>query len=470
MAFEPVTPALIRELKEIVGDDAVVVREDIPEEYSHDEMAPVRGWPEVAVFPGNTDEVSRIMALAHGAGVPVTTRGAGTGLMGGATAVEGGILLVTTRMDRVLEVDEANMVARVQPGVVLLTFAEEMEERGFLYAPDPGEKSATIGGNVMTNAGGMRAIKYGVTRDHVRGMEVVLSDGHVLRLGGKVAKNASGYNLMHLMIGSEGTLGVVTEITVRLLPLPEVLTTLLVPFQSPTDAVGMVPILGKAGIIPQALEFFRDDVLDSSTDYLGRPFPHHGAPAYLMMRLEASSRQEMERFIDRAGRLCLEGGADDVLIADTAERQATLWDARGAFLEALGWTDIDECDVVVPRDAMAEMMLYSDEVSREVGLTFSSFGHAGDGNMHINILRGDLPEEEWIARRDRAMELLYARCASLGGMVSGEHGIGYSKRGYLREHTDPMELELMRRVKESFDPRGILNPGKIIPGMEAEGN
>jgi len=460
--YETVTDACLRALEDIVGPENLVPRDRLPEEYSHDEMAPVCGWAEVAVFPATTGEVARIMALAHAHRIPVTTRGAGTGLMGGAAPVAGGILLVTGRMDRILEVDEANMVARVQPGVVLLTFQEAMEERGFLYAPDPGEKSATIGGNVMTNAGGMRAVKYGVTRDHVRGMEVVTADGSVLCLGGKVAKNASGYNLMHLMIGSEGTLGIVTEITVRLLPLPEVLTTLLVPFARAEDAVALVPVLGKAGIIPQALEFFRRDVLESSTDYLGREFPHGDAPAYLMLRMEASSPAEMDRLIDRTGHICLDGGAEDVLIADTPERQKALWDARGAFLEALGWTDIDECDVVVPRDRMAEMMAYADRVAEECGLTFSSFGHAGDGNMHINILRGDLPDGTWERRRDAAMERIYQKTAALGGMVSGEHGIGYSKRAYLRAHTDPVELELMRRIKDGFDPRGILNPEKIL--------
>ncbi len=462
MPYRPLTPKVVERLRRAVGDDNLIVGEELPEEYTHDEMAPVSGWPEVAVFPETTGQVSEVVAIANENLVPVTTRGAGTGLMGGAAPVDGGILLVTSKMDRVVEVDEANMIARVGPGVVLMNFQEEMAARGFLYAPDPGEKSATIGGNVMTNAGGMRAVKYGVTRDHIRGLEVVLADGSVVRMGGKVAKNSSGYSLMHLMIGSEGTLGIVTEITVRLLPLPRVLTTLLVPFESMEDAVAMVPTLGKEGIIPQALEFFRPDVLKSSTEYLGRPFPHGGAKAYLMLRMEASSREEMERLIDRTGRLCLDGGADDVLIADTAERQSALWDARGAFLESLGWTDLDECDVVIPRDRMAEMVAYADRVADEVGLQFSTFGHAGDGNMHINILRGGLDDQQWERRRDLAMDQLYRKSAELGGMVSGEHGIGYSKREYLRRHTDPVQIELMRRIKESFDPRGILNPRKVI--------
>ena len=462
LPYNPVTDEILEALRGIVGEEHLVLRADLAEEYSHDEMAPVRGWPEVAVFPCSTEEIARIVTLAHENRIPVTTRGAGTGLMGGATAVEGGILLVTARMDRVLEVDEANMVARIEPGVVLLTFQEEMEKRGFFYAPDPGEKSATIGGNVMTNAGGMRAVKHGVTRDHVRGLKVVTADGSVIDLGGKVAKNASGYNLMHLMIGSEGTLGIVTEITVRLLPLPAELTSLLVPFQSLEDAVGVVPTLGKEGIIPQALEFFRRDVLEASTDYLGRAFPHGGAPVYLLLRMEASSPAEMERLIDRTGRLCLEAGAEDVLIADTAERQRALWDARGAFLEALGWSEQDECDIVVPRDRIAEIVLYSDRIAEDIGLRLSSFGHAGDGNIHINILRENLERGEWESRRDRVMELIYQKCAELGGKVSGEHGIGHSKRAFLAQYSHPVELEMMRRIKAAFDPGGILNPGKIL--------
>ncbi len=462
MSLQAIDNSDVRKLRQIAGEENVLVGGDIPDDYSHDEMAPVTAQPEVVFRPGCTGEVASLLQHCRGRGIAVTPRGSGTGLMGGAVPVCGGVLLDMGRMKEILEIDCENMLARVQPGVTLLELSEAVESRGLFYAPDPGEKSGSIGGNVSTNAGGMRAVKYGVTRDHVRGMQVVLADGEVLDLGGRVAKNSTGYQLMQIIIGSEGTLAVVTEITVRLLPRPPALASLLVQFSDLDQAISTVPRFAAAGITPQAIEFFRRGVITASEQYLGKAFPDRSAPAYLLLRFDGSSREELESQMDAAGRVCLENGAEDALIADTAERQEALWSARGAFLEAIKHDEMDEADVVVPRAAIAEMVHYADEVGERVDLRMETFGHAGDGNLHINMLRDGLPWEQWRSRVDAAMDLLYEKSEELGGMVSGEHGIGHAKRAYLHRHTDRREIELMRGIKELFDPSGILNPQKVL--------
>ncbi len=463
MSFQPVTRDDVLRLTEIVGAKALLQRESIPEEFTHDEMAPVSAWPDVLVRPSTTEQVSGVLRHCSERCIPVTPRGSGTGLMGGAVAVRGGILMDLSVMKDIVEIDPANMVARVQPGVTLMELSEAVEAEGLFYAPDPGEKSGSIGGNVNTNAGGMRAVKYGVTRDHIRGMEVVLSGGDVLRLGGRVAKNSTGYQLMHLIIGSEGTLAVVTEITVRLLPKPPLLSSLLVPFESLEEAIGTVPKFAEAGIMPQAVEFMRRGVIEASEKYLGKPFPDSSAPAYLLLRFDGTSSEELAAQMEAAAHLCLHEGALDALIADTAERQDALWDARGAFIEAIKTdNEIDECDVVVPRARIPEMVLHADRVSAEVGIRLESFGHAGDGNIHIFMVRDGLCEQEWGRRKGRTMDMLYEEAARLGGLVSGEHGIGHSRRSHFRHYTDDVQLELMRGIKDIFDPAGILNPDKIL--------
>jgi glycolate oxidase len=354
-------------------------------------------------------------------------------------------------------------MATVEPGVILLDFQETVEKLGFLYAPDPGEKSATIGGNVATNAGGMRAVKYGVTRDHVTGLEVVLPNGDIVQLGGKVAKNSSGYSLLHLMVGSEGTLGIITKIIVKLLPLPRKVLTLLVPFPSLDQAIETVPKIIRSRIIPQAVEFMERDVILSAEKYLGKSFPHRTAPAYLLLRFDGGSLAELEEIYETAGDICLESGAEDVLIADTPERQDGLWDARGAFLEALkAESEMDEVDVVVPRDKIAVFIRYTKELEEEYGVRIRSFGHAGDGNMHVYIMRDQLDRAVWRAKMDEIMDRLYAKGSELGGQVSGEHGIGVAKRPYLLRELGDTLINLQRQIKEVFDPKQILNPGKVI--------
>ncbi|HHV94434.1 MAG TPA: FAD-binding protein [Firmicutes bacterium] len=463
MQYSKLVDADIEFLTSIVGSEHIYVGDAILEDYAHDELGEARAFPEVVVEPDSAEAISAIMRHAYNRHIPVTVRGSGTGLVGGCVPIYGGILLSTARLNRILEIDTDNLMATVEPGVILLDFQETVEKMGFLYAPDPGEKSATIGGNVATNAGGMRAVKYGVTRDHVTGLEVVLPNGDIIQLGGKVAKNSSGYSLLHLMIGSEGTLGIITKIIVKLLPLPRKVLSLLVPFPSLEQAIETVPKIIRSRIIPQAVEFMERDVILSAEKYLGKAFPHKTAPAYLLLRFDGNSLVQLEEIYETVGDICLESGAEDVLIADTPERQGGLWDARGAFLEALkAESEMDEVDVVVPRDKIAVFIRYTKELEKEYGIRIRSFGHAGDGNMHVYILRDDMDREMWKAKMEEIMDKLYAKGSELGGQVSGEHGIGIAKRSYLLRDLGDTLIALQRQIKEVFDPKHILNPGKVI--------
>ena len=463
MQYSRLVDADIEYLTSVVGSEHVLVGDAILEDYAHDELGETRAFPDVVVEPDSTEAISAIMRYAYERNLPVTTRGSGTGLCGACVPIHGGILLSTARLNRILEIDTDNLMATVEPGVILLDFQETVEKLGFLYAPDPGEKSATIGGNVATNAGGMRAVKYGVTRDHVTGLEVVLPNGDIVQLGGKVAKNSSGYSLLHLMVGSEGTLGIITKIIVKLLPLPRKVLTLLVPFPSLDQAIETVPKIIRSRIIPQAVEFMERDVILSAEKYLGKSFPHRTAPAYLLLRFDGGSLAELEEIYETAGDICLEAGAEDLLIADTPELQDGLWVARVAFLEALkAESEMDEVDVVVPRDKIAVFIRYTKELEEEYGVRIRSFGHAGDGNMHVYIMRDQLDRAVWRAKMDEIMDRLYAKGSELGGQVSGEHGIGVAKRPYLLRELGDTLINLQRQIKEVFDPKQILNPGKVI--------
>ena len=436
----------------------------ILEDYHHDEMTEYGLLPPDAVLLcGNTAEAAAVLRHCDGRHIAVTPRGAGTGLCGGCVAREGGVLLSCTNMNRILEVDVKGMTATVEPGVLLMAFAKALQGTGLFYPPDPGEKSATLGGNAMTNAGGMRAVRYGVTRDYVLGMEVVLASGEILELGGKTVKNASGYSLLDLMIGSEGTLGVLTRLTLKLIAEPRENVSVLAPFDDLDQCIEAVPHVLACGE-PTAVEFMEKDVIAMAEAYLGKQFPDRSAEAYLLIRLDGPSAGWLESSLDALTDLLIARGAKDVLLADTDERKASIWDARGAFLEAINGStpSMDECDVVVPRDKIALFVKKSVEIGRKLRLRIRSFGHAGDGNLHIYACKDDMPDDEWARKRPAVMDALYAQARALGGRVSGEHGIGHAKVGFLRESAGDGQMRLMRAIKAAFDPNGILNPGKVV--------
>ena len=345
--------------------------------------------------------------------------------------------------------------------------AKYVEERGFFYPPDPGEKTATIGGNISTNAGGMRAVKYGVTRDYVRALTVVLPNGDVVELGGKVAKNSSGYALKDLIVGSEGTLGVVARATLRLLPLPKAKISLLVPFPDLAAAIRTVPEVIRAASVPTAVEFMEREVILAAEKFQARKFPDNSADAYLLLTFDGASQEEVNLAWDAAAKTCLENGAKDVFISDTPERNESIWSARGAFLEAIkaSTTEMDECDVVVPRARVAEFVLFSHGLQERHGVRIRSFGHAGDGNLHIYCAADGMQAEDFLALSSKVMDAAYSKCAELGGQVSGEHGIGYAKKQYLRESVGDTAMGLMAGIKAVFDPKGLLNPGKVCTDL-----
>lgn len=464
MGYKRLDTEDIKYIQSVIKEkERILYGTEINEEYSHDELSDTASYPDVVVKAISTEEVSGIMKYAYEKNIPVTPRGAGTGLVGASVAMEHGILLDTSLMNRFLELDEDNLTITVEPGVLLMELAAYVEERGLFYPPDPGEKSATIGGNISTNAGGMRAVKYGVTRDYVRGLEVVLPDGKVVEFGGKVVKNSTGYAMKDLMIGSEGTLGIITKATLKILPLPKKAISLLVPFPTLEKAIGTVPLIIKSRAIPTAIEFMQREVIIDAEKYLGKKFPDNSADAYLLLKFDGNSTEEIERDYESVARICLEQGAVDILISDTSEREESIWKARGAFLEAIkgSTTYMDEVDVVVPRSSVNEMVEYIHGLHKEVDIRIKSFGHAGDGNLHAYILKDDLNEKEWEEKMKAAMDKIYGKARELNGQVSGEHGIGYAKKSYLMESLDPATVEIMRGIKRAFDPKNILNPHKV---------
>lgn len=464
MSFNHVTEADLKYFRELLPG-RVFSGEEISTDYDHDEMTIYGHYmPEAVLQALTTEDVSAALKYCNEHNIAVTPRGAGTGLCGGCVAIHGGVVLSTEKMKKVLEVDTKNMTATVEPGVLLMEFPKSLEGTGLFYPPDPGEKTATTGGNAMTNAGGMRAVRYGVTRDYVLGMEVVLASGEVINLGGKNVKTSSGYSLIDLMVGSEGTLGFLTKLTVKLIPEPKVNLSLLMPFDDLDACIGAVPAVLGCGCEPTAVEFMEREVIACAETYLGKQFPDTSADAYLLVRLDGPSAEALKPAMDQLTDLALSIGAKDVLLADTDERKESIWNARGAFLEAIkGSTpEMDECDVVVPREDIPAFVRKSVEIGRKIGVRICSFGHAGDGNLHIYACKDDLADEVWEKAVEQVMDELYIAAKEMGGEVSGEHGIGHAKKGFLAESMGETQMNLMRGIKAAFDPKGILNPGKVV--------
>jgi glycolate oxidase len=464
MDFKKVDMIDIQNIESLVEDkERVFYGEKINEDYAHDELGTVKRMPEVVVQVLKTEEVAAVMKYANENNIPVTPRGSGTGLVGAAVPIYGGIIIDLSKMNRILELDEENLTLTVEPGVLLMEISKFVEEHDLFYPPDPGEKTATIAGNINTNAGGMRAVKYGVTRDFVRGLELVLPSGEVMMVGGKVVKNSSGYSLKDLVVGSEGTLAIVTKVILRLLPLPKKAISLLIPFPNLETAIETVPKIIKSKAAPTAIEFMQRAAIVAAEEFLGKKFPDNTSDAYLLLTFDGNTKEEVERSYENVANICLEAGALDVFISDTEERQESIWSARKAFLEAIksSTTEMDEVDVVVPRNKVAEFVKFIHELENRFDIRIKSFGHAGDGNLHIYILRDQLDEETWKKKLHEVMDCMYEKSRELDGQVSGEHGIGFAKRPYLNLSLSPEALAIMKGIKYSFDPKNILNPGKV---------
>ena len=461
--YGKITQETINKLRGIVGDNKVSLDDEIIEKHAIDESLEPPHPPEVVVSPTSTQEISEIMKLAYSERIPVTPQGSRTGLSGGSLPVCKGIALNLENMNRIIEIDEENLMAIVEPGVLIMDFHEETEKLGLLYPPDPGQDSGSLGGNISTNAGGVRGMKYGVTRDFIQGLEAVLPNGEVINVGGKIVKNSTAYSLKDLIIGSEGTLAIVTKATLRLVPKPRHTALIFVPFKSTRDAANTVSEIVKRKVVPFALEYMPRHAVLTAERYLGRNLPDNSHPAYLLIGVEGNSENEVEDKLETVGEVCLEMGAVDAYIADTAQRQQQLWEGRKCLFDAYKafWV-MDEVDACVPRNRIPDYIEGAEEVSERYNVIISNVGHAGDGNVHSIIAKGDLSDTEWEEILEPVIGELIAIALKVGGTLSGEHGVGYTKKQYLTGQVGSTQVELMKEIKRAFDPLNILNPNKIF--------
>ena len=456
-----ISDGIIARLTTIVGKDNVLTDDD-RENYSRDESPRAQRFlPDLVVRPENTSHVSEILKLANEQRIPVTVRGGGTGLSGGSVAISGGIVLSMERMNRIIEIDKENFVVTVEPGVILQDLFQAVEEQGLYYPLFPGEKMAAIGGNVATNAGGMKAVKYGVTRHFVLGLEAVLATGEIIETGGKYVKSSSGYDLTQLLTGSEGTLAVITRILLRLTSPPAKSEILFIPFNSLHDAISCVPDILSSGIAPVGIEFMQRDIMELARQFTGNEIPHQDHEAFLMLIVEASDDEDFQRTSQQISDVCLAHGAVEVYIPGSERAKRNLIESRQKFYPAMQYAGIMEiADVVVPRSQIATFVERTYQLAVEQGVPLIALGHAGDGNVHLCLMDSGIADAAECATN--LMAHIFRIGAGLGGTISGEHGIGIAKKGYLPIATSQASLDLMRRLKLAFDPNNILNPGKII--------
>ena len=456
-------------LRNIVADESrLIFDENIPAEYLSDALGRLKGKAEALIFPLSTEEVSGVLRYANANHIPVTPRGAGTNLVGSTVPLKGGIILDLSRMDRILELDRDTMTATVEPGILLQDFQAYVEERGLFYPPDPGEKASSIGGNISTNAGGMRAVKYGVTRDYVRGLEVVLADGTVLNLGGKQVKDASGLSLKHLLIGSEGTLAVITKCLLRLLPKPEASVSVLVPYADLETGIRSVLTILQADADPTAVEFMERKVVALGEDFSGVNYPRPDAGSYILLTFDGH-QSEVAANVERVRNLALDHGAMDYLVLTDPRQAADIWRVRGALVKAVeAVSEQEPVDIVVPISHTADFVRFINELEASSGMRMVSFGHAGDGNVHLCVVRDGRDQETWERELRENMEQAYAKAYAFGGVASGEHGIGLAKRHYFLRETPREKLVVMNQIKDALDPQHTLNDQKsyIVGGTK----
>lgn len=464
MAYNPLTPELIISFSTIVGKENALSDNDSKLVYGQDETEDFSFSPELILKPSTTQQVSEIMKLANRHRIPVTPRGGGTGLSGGALPVHGGIVLSMEKFNRIIDIDEKNFQAVVEPGVVTQLFQEECENRGLYYPPDPSSRgSSQLGGNLAECAGGPRAVKYGVTKDYVLGIEAVLPTGEIINAGARVLKNVSGYNLTQLIVGSEGTLAVITRIIFKLIPLPRLKKVLLVPFDSLEDAVAAVADIFQRGITPSALEFMERAAVRAAEMQLGKSFPNGSAEAQLLIEVDGNYEESLVKDIEVIAEVVEQHHAVDVLLAEDRQKIEDVWALRRSMGEAVKKiSTYKEEDTVVPRAALPQLIRGVKEICGKYGITSICYGHAGDGNVHVNILKDKMDDARWEQHLDTAIREIFHLTVSLGGTISGEHGIGYSQKSYLPIALSPEELRLMKSIKRTFDPNNILNPGKIF--------
>ncbi len=458
---------ILLQLKAIVGDSFVFTDQETRSHYGHDETEDYLFPPSVVLKPSNVQEVASILKLANEHLIPVTAIGARTGLSGGALSVHQGIGLSMERFNKILTIDEQNLQVIVEPAVITQVLREAVAEKGLFYPPDPSSMgSCYIGGNVSENAGGARAVKYGVTKDYVLNLEVVLANGDIIWTGANTLKNSTGYNLTQLMVGSEGTLGIITKIVMKLLPQNSHNILMLVPFFDAAQACEAVAKIFKAGIIPSALEFMERDAIDWTLQYVDdvNLTISDAVQAHLLIEVDGNYPEVLFAEAEKIALVLEEFETDEILFADTEEQKNALWKLRRAVGEAVKSNSVyKEEDTVVPRYELPKLLKGIKEIGTKYGFRSVCYGHAGDGNLHVNIVKEMMSDDNWTTEVPKGIREIFELTVSLKGTLSGEHGIGYVQKNYMDIAFSKAHLDLMKGIKKTFDPNGILNPGKIFP-------
>ncbi|QHT65651.1 FAD-binding protein [Rhodocytophaga rosea] len=465
METAQISHLLVEKMQSIVGSPYVFADQENLYAYSHDETEDLSFLPDVVVKPAIPLEVSRIMQFCNEHKIPVTARGAGTGLSGAALPVHKGILLSMERFNKIIHIDEINHQATVEPGVITQVLQEAAMEKGLFYPVDPGSRgSCSLGGNLAQSSGGPRAVKYGTTRENVLNLEVVLPTGEIIWTGANVLKYSTGYNLTQLMVGSEGTLGIITKAVFKLRPYPTHKLVMLVPFASAEQACEAVNAIFMAGISPSCLEFMERDAIEWAVRYTGSTIEiPANVQAHLLIEVDGNEMDLLYKDAERIYEVLSRYEVGEVLLGESSQQQEELWALRRKVPYAVRHTSVyKEEDTVVPRGHLPQLLKGVKEIGRKYNFTSVCYGHAGDGNLHVNIIKGDMSEEEWNRKLPEGIREIFSLCVRLGGTISGEHGIGYVQKPYIGIALPDINLALMRGIKQVFDPNGILNPGKIF--------
>jgi glycolate oxidase len=462
-----ITPEILQKLTAIVGESHVFTDLETRNHYGHDETEDYVFPPAVVVKPGTPEEISAILKLANQHLIPVTAIGGRTGLSGGALSIYEGIGLAMNRFNKILHIDEQNLQVTVEPAVITQILRESVAEKGLFYPPDPSSQgSCWIGGNVAENAGGARAVKYGVTKDYVLNLEVVLANGEIIWTGANTLKNSTGYNLTQLMVGSEGTLGVITKIVMKLLPQNSHNVLMLVPFFKAEEACEAVSAIFRAGVVPSALEFMERDAIDWTLKFVDglNVTVSDAIQAHLLIEVDGNYPEILFQEAEKIMAVVEQFEIDEVLFADTEDQKNALWKMRRSVAEAVKANSIyKEEDTVVPRYELAKLLSGIKSIGNKYGFQSVCYGHAGDGNLHVNIVKGEMSDEAWNTEVTKGIREIFELTVSLKGTLSGEHGIGYVQKNYMNIAFNATQLQLMQGIKTIFDPNGILNPGKIFP-------
>ena len=458
----------IEDFKKIIGEEFIFIDKDSLHHYSHDETEDLHFLPEVVLKPRTTEEISAILKICNQEKIPVTPRGGGTGLSGGALPHLGGVLLSTERMNTILQIDERNLQIITEPGVITEVLQNAVKEKGLFYPPDPSSRgSCFIGGNIAENSGGPKAVKYGVVKDYVLNLEVVLPTGEIIWTGANVLKNATGYNLTQLIVGSEGTLGIVTKIVLRLIPFPKYDLLMLVPFNAPENACAAVSAIFRAGYTPSAMEFMERDALDWVSKFIDNSSVkiEDEVQAHLLIEVDGNNMDVLMQDMEGIATVVQQFNCGDILFADDEQQKTSLWKMRRRVGEAVKSHSIyKEEDTVVPRAELPVLLQGVKDIGRKYGFQSVCYGHAGDGNLHVNIIKGSLTDDAWNGTLKNGIKEIFVLVKNLGGTISGEHGIGLVQKEYLDIVFDKTQLQLMKEIKKVFDPNNILNAGKIFPG------